>query len=92
MGTLIQMQAKVEQQLVDFPQALELVQGCFDPFTTPFSGLESHYKQQKFFQENFGLQVSPFPLTMYTRRPAHTQTKHVSKIVQLLGSYSCKCG
>ena len=48
----------MEQQLVDMPEALEAVQGCFDHFTKPFTGLESHYKQKKFFQEKFGLQVS----------------------------------
>ena len=45
-----QLQAKVEQQLVDFPGALEAVEGCFDHFTKPFAGLESHYKQQNFFR------------------------------------------
>lgn len=48
----------MEQQLVDMPEALEAIQGCFDHLTKPFTGLESHYKQKKFFQEKFGLQVS----------------------------------
>ena len=52
------MQAILEQRLVDFPEALEAVEGCFDHFMKPFTGLESHHKQQKFFRENFGLQVS----------------------------------
>ena len=45
----------MEQQVVDMPEALEAIQGCFDHFTKPFTSLESHYK---FFQEKFGLQVS----------------------------------
>ena len=55
---LNQMQAKLGQQLAESPQALQVVQGCLDQFTGPFSGLESYYKQQKFSREKFGLLVS----------------------------------
>ena len=55
---LYQMQTQLEQQLSGCPEAVVVVQSCCNEFTMPFTGLETHHKQQKFYRENFDLLVS----------------------------------
>ena len=53
------MQANLEKRFAESPETLQTIQEHFDEESLePFTGLETQYKQEKFYRENFDLLVS----------------------------------
>ena len=73
----MQMQAKLKHRFAEQPETLQAIQEYFDEETLkPFAGLETQHKQ-KFYRENFDLQVHVHSQVSLTQNLSHNHSHEV---------------
>lgn len=67
------------------PDGVSGLESVFDDEFDPFNGIETQYKQEKFFREEFGLLVSDYIVSLF--RVCHLYTiPHCLRVaIQMLG-------